>query len=208
MTIKTVGLTGGIGSGKSLVCSLFAERGIPIIDTDQIARQVVQPKSAGLLAIAQHLGNQFINDNGELNRASLRNAIFTDPNKKQKLESILHPLIRQVMLQQIADLKRDANGRYPFIIVAIPLLVEGIKENQKPDYLDEIWVVDCTEQQQLERATARDQQNHKQIKAIMQQQATRAQRLAWADRVIQNQAGLPELQQQIERIMQQWQNRP
>ena len=202
--IKTIGLTGGIGSGKSLVAKLFSEFGIPVIDTDQIARDVVMPNSAGLQAIAEQLGTEFIGENGELDRLTLRKAIFADPNKKQLLESILHPLIRQKMLQQITDLKQAKKASYPFILVAIPLLVEGIKDNKKPDYLDEIWVIDCSEQQQLERATARDQQNREQIKTIIQQQASREQRLAWADLVIQNRAGLPELQQQIEQIMQRW----
>ncbi|MBN2866535.1 MAG: dephospho-CoA kinase [Thiotrichales bacterium] len=199
--MKTVGLTGGIGSGKSLVCKLFAEHGIPIIDTDQIAREVVQPNSLGLQAIAKQLGCEFITDSGELNRSALRQAIFTDPIKKQTLESILHPLIRQSMLQQITVLKQSPNPSFAFIVVAIPLLVEGIKDNQKPDYLDEIWVVDCSQDQQLERAASRDQQKREQIEAIIRQQATREERLHWADRVISNQAGLPELEQQIKQIL-------
>ena len=199
--IKTIGLTGGIGSGKSLVCSLFSKQGIPVIDTDQIARDVVQPNSIGLQAIKQQLGSGFISENGELNRSALRQAIFSDPIKKKTLESILHPLIRQSMLQQIAQLKQAEHATYPFILVAIPLLVEGIKDNKKPDYLDEIWVVDCSVEQQLARATARDQQNRDLIEAIIGQQASREQRLHWADNVIQNQAGLPELKQQIEQIL-------
>ncbi|MEA3404636.1 MAG: dephospho-CoA kinase, partial [Pseudomonadota bacterium] len=91
----TIGLTGGIGSGKSAVCDLFSDFGIPIIDTDQIAREVVQPNSPGLVEIAKQLGEQFITKQGELNRPKLRETIFKDPQKKQILESILHPLIRQ-----------------------------------------------------------------------------------------------------------------
>lgn len=201
-TVQTIGLTGGIGSGKSLVCELFAKQGIPVIDTDQIAREVVQPNSPGLRAIAEQLGNGFITEHGELNRSALRQAIFADPAKKQTLESILHPLIRQSMLQQISDLKQQEPITFPFILIAIPLLVEGITNNTKPDYLDEIWVVDCSVEQQLERASNRDQQNQQQIKAIIEQQATREERLAWADNVINNQAGLPELQQQVSALMQ------
>lgn len=198
----TIGLTGGIGSGKSAVCDLFSDFGIPIIDTDQIAREVVQPNSSGLVEIAKQLGQQFITKQGELNRPKLRETIFKDPQKKQILESILHPLIRQTMLDQITLLKQATDPTYPFILVAIPLLVEGIKDNQKPDYLDEIWVVDCSEQTQLDRASQRDQQTRQDIKAIMSQQASRDQRLKWADRVIKNQAGLVELKQQIAQIMQ------
>jgi len=199
--LKTIGLTGGIGSGKSLVCNLFAEHGIPVIDTDQIARDVVQPNSIGLHAIGQQLGSAYLTEKGELNRSALRQAIFADPAKKQLLESILHPLIRQSMLQRIADLKKTNPIHFPFILVAIPLLVEGIKDQTKPDYLDEIWVVDCSVEQQLARATSRDQQNRQQIEAIINQQATREQRLAWADRVISNQAGLPELKQQVQQLL-------
>lgn len=198
----TIGLTGGIGSGKSAVCDLFSDFGIPIIDTDQIAREVVQPNSPGLVEIAKQLGQQFITKQGELNRPKLRETIFKDPQKKQILESILHPLIRQTMLDQITLLKQATDRTYPFILVAIPLLVEGIKDNQKPDYLDEIWVVDCSEQTQLDRASQRDQQTRQDIEAIMSQQASRDQRLKWADRVIKNQAGLVELKQQITQVMQ------
>lgn len=198
----TIGLTGGIGSGKSAVCDLFSDFGIPIIDTDQIAREVVQPNSPGLVEIAKQLGEQFITKQGELNRPKLRETIFKDPQKKQILESILHPLIRQTMLNQITLLKQATDRTYPFILVAIPLLVEGIKDNQKPDYLDEIWVVDCSEQTQLDRASQRDQQTRQDIEAIMSQQASRDQRLKWADRVIKNQAGLVELKQQITQVMQ------
>ena len=200
----TIGLTGGIGSGKSTVCELFAQQGIPVIDTDQIARLVVEPESTGLKLVAEQLGPQYINDEGQLDRAKLREAIFTDPAKKQILESILHPLIRQTMHQQIQNLQRinkEKNAHYPFILVAIPLLVEGIKDNLKPDYLDEIWVVDCSVDKQMARAVSRDQQNAQQIEAIIKQQASREARLKWADRVIQNQAGLPELNRQIAKIM-------
>ncbi len=197
----TIGLTGGIGSGKSAVSQLFAEHGIPIIDTDQIARDVVQPNSSGLKAIQSQLGSEFITELGELNRAKLREAIFADTAQKALLESILHPLIRQQMLKQIQQLTQSAAAAYPFIIVAIPLLVEGINNNQKPDYLDEIWVVDCTEETQLKRACARDKKQAEKIQAIILQQASRQQRLQWADRIIDNEAGLPELKQQVERIM-------
>ena len=200
--VQTIGLTGGIGSGKSLVCELFAKQGIPVIDTDLIARDVVQPNSLGLLAIAEQLGSEFITENGTLNRGALRQAIFANPARKQTLESILHPLIRQSMLQQISDLKQQEPITYPFILVAIPLLVENIQDHMKPDYLDEIWVVDCSVEQQLARASNRDQQNQQQIKAIIEQQASREQRLAWADYVIKNQSSLPELEQQVLTLLQ------
>lgn len=198
----TIGLTGGIGSGKSKVCELFAKFGIPIIDTDQIAREVVQPNSTGLREITKQLGKQYITEQGELNRSKLRETIFKEPQKKQILESILHPLIRQNMLSKISHFKQATESTYPFILVAIPLLIEGIKNNQKPDYLDEIWVVDCSEQTQLERASQRDQQKRQDIEAIMNQQASRDQRLKWADRVIENETGLLELEQQIAQVMQ------
>ena len=197
----TIGLTGGIGSGKSTVCTLFKDQNIPIIDADQIAREVVQPGSVSLKTISEKLGAQFLTANGKLNRRLLRQVIFSDPVKKQTLEAILHPLIHQSIRTKIDAIKNDPLQNAPFIIVAIPLLVEGIKDQKKPNYLDEIWVIDCSVAKQLERAVGRDQQNTAQIQAIIDQQVGRETRLKWADRVIQNQAGLVELKQQVALIM-------
>ncbi len=198
-----IGLTGGIGSGKSLVCRLLAERGVPIIDTDLIARDVVAPGTPGLQIVIDNFGKDYLLDNGELNRKKLRNLIFEQPEKKRLLESILHPLIHQEMLRQIRQYQSIANssGDPSIIVVAIPLLTEKLKDGDQPDYLDEIWVVDCSEATQLQRAASRDSQSPEQIQAIMKQQSSRQHRLKWADRTIHNDGTREDLERQIDQLL-------
>ncbi|WP_373019066.1 dephospho-CoA kinase [Thiomicrorhabdus sp.] len=201
--IPVIGLTGGIGSGKSLVCKFLAQHGIPIVDTDQIARDVVAPTTPGLNTVIEAFGKDYLTESGELNRQKLRELIFQQPDKKQLLESILHPLIRTEMLARIHHYQsaESQEKQPPIIVVAIPLLTEQLKGKHKPEYLDEIWVVDCSEETQLERASARDGQSRQQIQAIMQQQSTREQRLKWADRIIHNDTTQKQLEQQIQQIL-------
>lgn len=203
--LKVIGLTGGIGSGKSTVCTLLAQHHAAIIDTDQIAREVVQPHSPGLRRLIAEFGEDYLTAQGELDRAKLRATIFADPVKKQQLEAILHPLIRQTMLAQIEACQQRWRKGEPIaaIVVAIPLLVETMQDN-KPDYLDEIWVVDCDEATQLARASQRDDQTSAQIQSIMKQQASRQQRLRWADRVIDNNGDQQALQQQLSTHLPAW----
>ncbi len=196
----TVGLTGGIGSGKSTVSQLLFELyQIPTIDTDAIAKEIVQPHSAGLNAIIQQFGKGILNQNGSLNRGQLREIIFNDPAQKKQLEAILHPLIEYSVKAKLSLLKHSTNA--PAIIVAIPLLAEKIqKDGQSPHYLDQIWVVDITPEQQCQYASQRDQATPEQIQKIIDQQASRAERLAIADTVIDNTGDLAHLQQQLQRL--------
>lgn len=202
-TLRTIGLTGGIGSGKTTVCRLLSEHGFPIIDADEIARQIVEPGSPGLQSVIHLFGEQYLRKDGHLNRTKLRDCIFKDPQQKKMLEALLHPLIHQQILKQIEFYRKGKNGQAcpKWVFVVIPLLVENIKNEQKPDYLDEIWVVDCSEEDQIKRASQRDDQTREQIIAIINQQASRAQRLKWADRIIHNNGDLIDLENQISSLL-------
>lgn len=189
-----IGLTGGIGSGKSTVTRLFAELGVPIIDTDEIARAVVAPHTVGWHAIIDHFGTSIINPTTqELNRRQLRELIFTNLQEKKWLEQLLHPLIREQVQQQTAALTAD------YCITVIPLLFESAYDYD----LDRIVVVDSYPLQQQARVIARDHANAAQVSQIMAQQISREQRLAQADDVIDNtQENLEYLREQILRLHQ------
>lgn len=197
MTI-VVGLTGGIGSGKSAVTHYLQMKDIPTVDTDLIARQVVEPGSTGLNKIIDYFGKDFLTLDNRLNRALLREKVFNNIEDKNALEAILHPLIQSETIKIIANEKTASPSH---IIVAIPLLIEGIIKNNKPDYIDEIWVVDCAEKQQIARATSRDNNSVEQIQKIINLQATREQRLAYADQVIDNNGSLEQLYSQIDELI-------
>lgn len=186
-----VGLTGGIGSGKSTVADFFAELGVPIIDTDVIARTVVAPGTKALDQIVAQLGSSLLNDDGSLNRANLRELIFDAPEKRTWLESLLHPLIRAETQRQVTQVA-DA----PYAIVVIPLLTETWPH----PLIERVLVVDCPESAQLERAQARDQDSAERITKIIQQQASRTERLALADDVITNDQDLDHLRQQTKNM--------
>lgn len=203
--MKVIGLTGGIGSGKSTFCEFMAEQGIASIDTDRIARQVVAPNTQGLRAVVAEFGEAILHQDGSLNRAALRQQIFAnrdDPSPRKKLEAILHPLIQAETQKQIQQYQNDKAYSAPYLLVAIPLLVEGIlKKGHKPDYLHEVWVLDCSETTQIARASQRDGASLEQIQNILANQATRQQRLAHADKVINNDKGLSELRTQIKQLL-------
>ncbi len=196
-----IGLTGGIGSGKSTVSQLLSEYNIPTIDTDTIARTLVQPNTQGLHEVVKQFGTHLLNTDGTLNRAQLRTLIFNDPQKKATLEAILHPLIQTEVQKQITKLKQHSPPP-SIILVAIPLLVESIQKNgHTPDYLDQIWVVDTSVEQQLKQACQRDQSSPEQIQKIIDQQASRQERLAIADVIITNTGNLNDLHQQLQHII-------
>ncbi len=182
-----IGLTGGIGSGKSVVCNIFRELGVPIIDSDEIARSVVQAGSPVLQQIKHEFGNDILLPDGSLDRSRMRELVFSDERKRQKLEALLHPLIRAEMEEQIATISA------PYVILAIPLLLE--KGWQQ--YLDRIVVVDCSESQQIERACARDNSTNDLITRIIASQISREERLAAADDIIDNSGQLSSLYEQV-----------
>ncbi len=186
-----VGLTGGIGSGKSTVAKTLKAKGIQIIDADKIAREVVAPGESALLKITEYFGEEILLPDGSLNRSELKAKIFSDPTAKKRLEDILHPSIRQRILQRV-----DEAIDTPYVVADIPLLVE----NNYPNYFDRVVVVDCTEAQQIARVKARDELPEAQIKSIMKSQATRENRLAAATDVIDNTGDLSSLNTQIEKL--------
>ncbi len=194
---KTIGLTGGIGSGKSTVTDYLQSLNIPVIDTDLIAREVVEPGSSGLEQVVKYFGHDILNPDGSLNRRQLREIVFDNPQQKTQLESILHPLIQQQTEQQILEYQKQSN----LIVVAIPLLIEAVLKNQRPAYLDEIWVIDCPPELQIDRASQRDQNSREQIQKIIDLQVSREQRLLYADKVIHNTGSIEHLYQEIDNIL-------
>jgi dephospho-CoA kinase len=184
-----VALTGGIASGKSTVANLFAARGIPVIDTDVIAREVVQPGQPALAAIVEAFGPGVLDAAGGLDRLRLREKIFSDPAARQRLESILHPAIRSSMERQ----STAAASLGPYQLLVIPLLAEG----GRTDHVDRVLVVDVPESHQVERLVARDKVSPDHAAAALRAQATRAGRLAIADDVIENTGSVAELQSQV-----------
>lgn len=185
-----IGLTGGIGSGKSEASKRFAKRGILVVDADIVAREVVEPGSTALTQIATHFGPDILDSTGNLNRGALREIIFSSPLEKQWLESLLHPIINNSIKHQLAS----ASSAYS--ILASPLLLE----TQQFQLVDRILVIDTSEQLQIERASHRDQNNETQIKAIMQTQLSRQERCARATDIIQNHGSINELDTQIEKL--------
>ncbi|MAX43995.1 MAG: dephospho-CoA kinase [Alteromonadaceae bacterium] len=171
-----VGLTGGIGSGKTLVSDTFAQLGVDIVDADIIARDVVAPGSEGLSALVEHFGSGIVNASGELNRAALRERVFSNVEEKAWLNACLHPRIRRAMQQAAANVKSS------YGILAVPLLIE----NDLTGMVDRVTVVDCPEDMQVARAMQRDGSRETIIRSIIASQATREQRLAVADDVIDN----------------------
>ncbi|MBC6488646.1 dephospho-CoA kinase [Aeromonas hydrophila] len=177
-----VAITGGIGSGKTTVANQFAELGIEVVDADVIAREVVEPGTPALAAIATHFGSEVITPDGQLDRRRLRERVFTDPQAKGWLNALLHPLIRTEMQRQCAA------ARSPYCLLVVPLLVE----NRLTALANRVLVIDVDEATQIERTCRRDGVSHEEAQAILAAQASRAERLAAADDVLDNQNGTPE----------------
>lgn len=190
MSKMIVGITGGIGSGKTAVTDRFAARGITVVDADLAARKVVEGGSPALAAIAKHFGSSVLNAEGELDRAALRKIVFAEPAERQWLEGLTHPLIGE----EIEDQLEAASS--PYAILASPLLLEG----QQRLLVDLIVVVDVPEALQLERTMARDNNDAEQVKRIMAAQLSREERLARADIVIDNSRGLEDLDNTVEEL--------
>lgn len=187
----TVAITGGIASGKSEACRLFAARGITVVDADVIARDLVAPGQPALAAIVARFGSALLTAAGELDRAALRAQVFADPGARRDLEALLHPRIRE-------RLRADCAGAAsPYAVAAIPLLAEGGGRTAYP-WLDRILVIDVSPATQLARLLARDGGSREQAQHILAAQATRAARRAIADDVLDNDGPPAELERQIE----------
>jgi dephospho-CoA kinase len=175
----TVGLTGGIGSGKTTVAHLFAELGVPVIDTDLIAHQLTAAGGEALAAICATFPDGVMHADGTLDRVALRRIVFNDPVARKQLEAILHPRIRREVEHALAHIQA------PYALIVIPLLVET---DGYRDLLSRVLVVDCTEAQQIERVMSRSKLSREEVAAILATQASRAQRLVAANDVILNTA--------------------
>ena len=185
-----VGLTGGIGSGKTAASDFFAQQGITIVDADLVARQVVTPGSHCLAAISEHFGEAVLNPDGSLNRRALRQIVFADEQQKQWLNALLHPQIRQQIEHQLAA------AQSVYVVLVAPLLLE----NKLDKLCQRILVVDIPESLQVERTTTRDQTDADQVENIMAAQLARQERLQRADDVVDNSGSQQYLQQQLEKL--------
>lgn len=183
-----IGLTGGIASGKTTVANLFKQQfKIDIVDADIVAREVVEPGTPGLNAIVEHFGADIVHDDQTLDRAKLREKIFSNPEEKAWLNGLLHPMIREKMIEDLEQVTSD----YAFLVV--PLLVE----NKLDSLCDRVLVVDVDPQTQISRTVRRDNVSEEQANAILASQASREQRLALADDVVKNNPDDPDLLLQI-----------
>lgn len=186
-----IGLTGGIGSGKTAAATFFAMLGADVVDTDVIAHELARPHGAAIPAIRQTFGEKYITDDGALNRKEMRKLVFSDENSRRKLEAILHPLIRAEVVC------RTTLFRGPYGIIVVPLLLEtgGYRE-----MIRRVLVVDCGEQAQLTRTIARTGLDERTVQAIMATQLSRMERLQQADDVIVNDADMPNLKRQVDSL--------
>lgn len=187
----SLGLTGGIGSGKTTVSNMFTELGATIIDTDVIAHQLSEPRGEAIAVIAQKFGAAYIDINGAMDRKKMRELIFADPQAKKNLEAILHPLIRQHCEQAAAD----AKGAYPIFVV--PLLIESGNWRAR---VQRILVVDCDQDTQIKRVMHRNHFTREQVVQILAAQASRDERLAQADDVIDSMANVSQVRIEVERL--------
>jgi dephospho-CoA kinase len=186
-TAIRIGLTGGIASGKTMVADFFSELGVPVIDTDVIARQVVEPGTTALDEIRGSFGDAVMQEDGSLNRKALRKIVFADTAKREQLEAILHSRIREETMRQVATVTE------PYMIVVVPLLVES----PMSALMDRVLVVDCSEEIQLRRLLLRDGENVTTAQRIIAAQASRADRLSIADDVINNDGDPAKAREQV-----------
>ena len=185
-----IGLTGGIASGKSAVADMFAELGVTVIDTDDLAREVVAPGQPALAEIVDRFGAELLRPDGSLDRRQLRNLVFADEGKRRHLEAILHPLIQALALERI----EQATG--PYLVLVVPLLLESGFDK----LVDRVLVVDCDEQQQHSRLIARDTETPASSAKIMAAQTGRKERLAAADDIIDNSGSLEDTRLQVSEL--------
>jgi dephospho-CoA kinase len=194
--LPLIGLTGGIGSGKTAVSNLFAQLGAGIVDTDLIAHQITAPGGKAIPQIRDHFGSEFIDNGGALDRAKMRSLVFQNPEAKKALEAITHPLIRQETLRQAGQL---TDAGVPYLLLVVPLLIES---GAWIDQIDYLVVVDCPEETQIQRVMHRSNLSRTEVEAILKAQASRQERLAHANAVIDNQGKLSELKTAVQELHQ------
>lgn len=192
--MRRIGLTGGIASGKSTVADMFAALGVPVIDTDVIAREIVAPGQPALAEIVAAFGDDLLGPDGSLDRRALRARVFADPADRHRLEGILHPRIRNRTL----ELAAAAGG--PYQVIVVPLLVESGFDRQ----VDEVVVVDCPEAEQRRRLMTRDGETAQQVSRMLAAQVGRAARIASADTVIDNSGDLRATRAQVQALHQRY----
>lgn len=183
-----VGLTGGIGSGKSAAADLFAAKGVELVDTDVLAREVVELGTPALAAIAEHFGDEILGADGGLDRAKLRAIVFAQPAEKNWLEALLHPLINELLRSRLASFQSS------YCLLVSPLLLE----TEQAAHVDRILVIDIDRQGQLQRTLRRDGSSQATVEAIIDSQITREERLARADDIISNQGTLEDLARAVD----------
>ena len=187
-----VGLTGGIGSGKSVAGDFFIELGIDVIDADHVSKNILDDNESAKKLFLEQFGEKFIDKNNNIDRALLRDEIFKNENKKEALESIIHPLVRQ----EIFNFIENSNSVYKIIMVPL------IYETKSQDFYDKIVVVDCKEENQIIRASKRDNKTKNDIINIMKNQASSVERMSIADEVIKNDSSLDDLKKQVIKVHQ------
>jgi dephospho-CoA kinase len=190
-----VGLTGGIGCGKSQASDMFAALGADVVDTDVIAHELTGPGGGAMAAISRAFGNEYVRPDGALARGRMRELVFSDPTAKNRLEAILHPLIRAESRKRIDD------GTGPYIVLVVPLLLET---GAYRELLDRVLVVDCDESRQIERTIARSRLTEDAVRRIMAAQLPRARRLEQADDVLSNDADIKSLRAEVEALHQRY----
>jgi len=187
-----VGLTGGIGSGKSVAGDFFIELGIDVIDADHVSKNILDDNESAKKLFLEHFGEKFIDKNNNVDRALLRDEIFKNKDKKEALESIIHPLVRE----EIFNFIENSNSVYKIIMVPL------IYETNSQDFYDKIVVVDCKEENQIIRASKRDNKTKNDIINIMKNQASSDERMSIADEVIKNDSSLDDLKKQVIKVHQ------
>lgn len=194
--VPFVGLTGGIGSGKTAVSDRLAQLGAGVIDTDLIAHQITALNGAAIPLIRKHFGSEFIDPHGALDRAKMRSLVFADPQARKTLETITHPLIREETISQAKGL---IEAKVPYLVFVVPLLIES---GNWLSFLDYLVVVDCSEETQIKRVMHRSKLARNEVERILKAQASRQERIAHANMVIENQGSLSDLEADVLKLHQ------
>ena len=194
--VPFVGLTGGIGSGKTAVSDQLAQLGAGIVDTDLIAHQINAPNGVAIPCIQKQFGSEFVDSSGALDRVKMRTLVFANPEARKSLEAITHPLIREETIQQT---KRLIAKKVPYLVFVVPLLIES---GNWASLLDYLVVVDCPEETQIERVMQRSKLPRNEVERILKAQASREERLTRADMVIENQGSLENLNSEVLKLHQ------